>query len=668
MDNQLIKTLLGNVHCDKYDLYSSCGQASGLDSFPSFFTQYSFLFKRTIQDYLINPDKYVFLYKTIVNGKIRQIITYQATPEGQMLRHFHRLFALALGGVYEPDAKSFAYQKGKSTDSCLKLHLRSDTYLKTDIHSYFDSVSFDLLFDRLMTVHSWPKSRTALLKKFLSTCFYKGHLPIGFVTSPILSDIFLKDLDERMSMLKGICYTRYADDFIISTTGVDAKEKLEQALEILRAEITNHKLELNKKKTYIRQLKTEGDAIHLLGLNMVKTSTRKNRITVSHRYIIETSKEIGYLLQNKTNIELWEMRRQFASVMGKVSFITHASKDSAAKLKKLLQIKTGYKGSLTYKALSRLLLDDVSVLQEYEQEKQLETYVRIKHFKVLPATARCWERVTIPADSIKDRSALRHHLFSICREFENESGRLSINRMKLTVGQESLSFEYPWNTELFRSLIRKIRTESTEVSYSSDYQFDNGQPDKLTKCGEYHYTTKNWFRPLIAQRSIGSFILYSAQENRWIFRQDLSTPPQRKQVLETAYLPEISEQTEWEGSISIDLRWPFQLDEDISKKIDALYSQIKDHLSPWWKDNTAHHESRCLQAEQISIKADAQKLMAILDSLQELFSLVKQSNGFSIVNAWFVPVGFLESTKETRLRYICVSTLNGKFTLQKFEG
>ena len=101
-------------------------------------------------------------------------------------------------------------------------------------------------------------------------------------------------------MLKGICYTRYADDFIISTTGVDGKEKLEQALEILRAEISNHKLELNKKKTYIRQLKTEGDAIHLLGLNMVKTSTRKNRITVSHRYIIETSKEIGYLLQNKT--------------------------------------------------------------------------------------------------------------------------------------------------------------------------------------------------------------------------------------------------------------------------------------------------------------------------------------------------------------------------------
>lgn len=666
MDNQFDRTLLENVHCDKGGLYS-CYQTSSVYSFFDFFNKCSSLFKSTIRDYLINPDKYVFLYKTTVNGKIRQIITYQATSEGQLFRHLHRLFALALSGVYEPNAKSFAYQKGKSIDSCLKAHLHSDTFLKTDIHSYFDSVSYDLLLERLMAIRSWPITRKAQLKKVLSTCFYNGHLPIGFVTSPILSDIFLKDLDEHMSMLKGIRYTRYADDIIISTTGDDANERLEQALEILRTEITSHKLELNKKKTYIRQLKIEGDAIHLLGLNMVKTQARKNRVTVSQRYITETSKEIGYLLQNKASIEPWEMRRQFASVMGKVSFITHASKDSANKLKKLLQVKTGYKGSLTYKALSHLLLEDISVLQEYEQEKQIETYVRIKQLKIFPATARCWERVAISADSMHGRDTLRRYLFSICREFENESGRLSINRMTLTVGEESLSFEYPWNTELFRSLIKRIRTESTDVSYSSDYQFDNGQSDRLVKYGEYHYTTKDWFRPLIAQRSIGSCILYSIQENRWILSRDLSTlSPKRKQVLEAAYLPEILEQTEWEGSISIDLRWPFLIDDDISKKIDTSYRQVKNHLRPWFEDN-AHNESRCLQARQISIKSDAQKLMALLDSLQELSSLIKQSNGINIVKAWFVPVGFLESTKETRLKYMCVSTPKGKFTLQKYE-
>ncbi|MBP3209640.1 MAG: hypothetical protein J6M64_07040 [Oscillospiraceae bacterium] len=44
------------------------------------------------------------------------------------------------------------------------------------------------------------------------------------MTSPILSDIFLKDLDERMSALNGIRYTRYADDIIVSSSDSDAKK------------------------------------------------------------------------------------------------------------------------------------------------------------------------------------------------------------------------------------------------------------------------------------------------------------------------------------------------------------------------------------------------------------------------------------------------------------
>ncbi|MBP3209639.1 MAG: hypothetical protein J6M64_07035, partial [Oscillospiraceae bacterium] len=157
---------------------------------------------------------------------------------------------------------------------------------------------------------------------------------------------------------------------------------------------------------------------------MVKTNSKRNRITVSLSFITETSKEIGYLLQNKTNLANWELQQKFTSAMGKVSFIRHASKDSAKKLKKLLEIKTGYKGKLTYKALSKVLLEDVSVLHEFESEKQLETYIRVKNIKTCPASGRCWERVTIPADSQEGRTSFRYYLFSICREFEWNTNRL----------------------------------------------------------------------------------------------------------------------------------------------------------------------------------------------------------------------------------------------------
>lgn len=667
MDNELMD-FLKDAECNKAGLYG-CTDSEGRFKFINFSKQYLVRFKETIQDYLTNPDNAVFLYKTTVNGKVRQIVTYRDTTEGQMLRYLHRLLTLVFWDTYKTHPDSYAYQKGKNVNLCLKKHINSDTFLKTDIQSYFDSIPYELLFDRILQSRVWPKSRKDDLERILSTCFYNGHLPIGFVTSPILSDIFLKDLDERMSVLKGIRYTRYADDIIVSSSGSDAKNKLEQVLETLKAEITNHKLELNGQKTYIRHLKSEGDAIHLLGLNIVKTQTQRNRITVSHRLITETSKEIGYLLQNKTNLTFWEMQRKFASAMGKVSFIRHTSKDSTKKLKKLLKIKTGYTGYLTYKALSRELFENVSALHELEREKQIETYVHIKHIQICPPSGRCWERVTIPADTQEGRTSFRYYLFSICREFEWNTNRLSINRMELSIGEEHYRFEYPWDTKQFRSFIKRIRTESSEVKYSADYLFDNGQTETLIKWGRYHFTTPSFFRPLLTTMCIGSSIVYSEKEERWLLsKYSHSLIAGRAAIMEAAEITEVMEQSEWEGRIDVDLRWPFQMDDEISKEIDATVSRLKNLLKPWMQEDSAPEDSRCFQGEKIRIRTEAQTLASILDSLRDLSSLVKQTNGVNKIDAWFIPVGFLETTKETRLKYLSVSTPRGKFKLSKFEG
>lgn len=667
MDNEHMD-FLKDAECNKAGLYG-CTDSEGRFKFINFSKQYLVRFKETIQDYLTNPDNAVFLYKTTVNGKVRQIVTYRDTTEGQMLRYLHRLLTLVFWDTYKTHPDSYAYQKGKNVNLCLKKHINSDTFLKTDIQSYFDSIPYDLLLDRILQSRVWPKSRKDDLERILSTCFYNGHLPIGFVTSPILSDIFLKDLDERMSVLKGIRYTRYADDIIVSSSGNDAKNKLEHALETLQTEITNHKLELNNQKTYIRHLKSEGDAIHLLGLNMVKTQTQRNRITVSQRFITETSKEIGYLLQNKTNLTFWEMQRKFASAMGKVSFIRHTSKDSTKKLKKLLKIKTGYTGYLTYKALSRELFENVSALHEFEREKQIETYVNIKHIHICPPSGRCWERVTIPADSQEGRASFRYYLFSICREFEWNTNRLSINRMELSIGEEHYRFEYPWDTKQFRSFIKRIRTESSEVNYSADYLFDNGQPETLIKWGRYHFTTPGFFRPLLTTMCIGSSFVYSEKEERWLLsKYSHSLIAGRAAKMEAAEITEVMEQSEWEGRIDVDLRWPFQVDAEISKEIDATVSRLKSLLKPWMQEDSTPGDSRGFQVEKIRIRTDSKTLAAILDSLKDLSSLVKQTNGVNKINAWFIPVGFLETTKETRLKFLSVSTPRGKFKLSKFEG
>jgi len=672
-DNGFMSLALDDVHCDKEGLYS-CTSSGGRFTYKTFLDIYYDKFEKTIQTYLTDPEQLVFMFKTTVNGKVRQIITYRETTEGQMLRHLHRLFALVFQRNYEPHPESYAYQKGKNIELCLKKHLRSDTFLKTDIHSYFDSVSYDLLIARILQLRIWPKSRKDSLKKIVSTCFYNGHLPIGFVSSPILSDIFLKDLDERMSVMKGIRYTRYADDIIVSSSGNDAKNKLEQILETLKTEITNHKLELNDQKTYIRHLKLEGDAIHLLGLNMVKTQTKRNRITVSQSFITETSKEIGYLLQNKTNLESWELQQKFTSAMGKVSFIRHVSKDSAKKLKKLLEIKTGYKGYLTYKALSKVLFENVSVLHEFEKEKQIETYIRIKKIKSYPTSGRCWERVTIPADMYKDvRKKLQSILYGICREFESDTNSVSINRLEVSIGEEQYRFEYPWDVKQFRSFIKRICTESAAINYSADYLFGIGRPETLEKSDENHSIRKGFFCPVGGFIPFGTRIVYSEKGDRWLFTQEsYSQIPGRGNSggtvkMETAEITEVMEQSEWEGRINVNLRWPFQMDDEIRKEINTTASRLKNLLKPWMQEDSAPGDSRCFQGEKIRIRTEAQTLASILDSLKDLSSLVKQTNGVNEIDAWFIPVGFLETTKETRLKYLNVSTPRGKFKMRKFE-
>jgi arsenate reductase-like glutaredoxin family protein len=113
-------------------------------------------------------------------------------------------------------------------------------------------------------------------------------------------------------------------------------------------------LELNSKKTYIRRLQQSGDAIHLLGLNIVKTDTDTNRITVSDSYIRKTSIDFCNLLYNKNKMDKEELDQAFLAVNGKIQFIINASEKSAKKLQKMLSVKLSREIRLDHQTLSRM--------------------------------------------------------------------------------------------------------------------------------------------------------------------------------------------------------------------------------------------------------------------------------------------------------------------------
>lgn len=239
---------------------------------------------------------------------------------------------------------SFAYKIGLGILPCLEQHLESDVFLKTDIHEFFNSIQYDLLLDLILEDTACKKNK-ALMKLILKTCFYDGHMPIGFVTSPALSDLYLHKLDKSFVNRANVVYSRYADDFIISGNGneeimKDIKNEIESVL-------SEYGLQLNEKKTYCRTLRQEGDAIHVLGLNLVK-GERHNRITVSDRYIRSTSKDICELLTNHNYLTNEEKEYDLARLNGMIEFVRYASPSSFKKLEKMVSIKHGEKVELDH--------------------------------------------------------------------------------------------------------------------------------------------------------------------------------------------------------------------------------------------------------------------------------------------------------------------------------
>ena len=156
-------------------------------------------------------------------------------------------------------------------------------------------------------------------------------MPIGYVTSPKLSDFYLYNIDniiEEISRKYNVCYTRYADDILISSNN---KEKNNEVFLKLQLELNGKKLILNKKKTKFKALVNNSDTITYLGLFLIKKNN-ENEMKVSNKYIRETSFECRKLLKPITFDE-------YEKICGKINYIKLISEKSYHTLLELFYIK-----------------------------------------------------------------------------------------------------------------------------------------------------------------------------------------------------------------------------------------------------------------------------------------------------------------------------------------
>ena len=123
--------------------------------------------------------------------------------------------------VLEHDA-AYAYVEGRSIKSALMVHQANDSkfFLKVDIEKFFDNCTTELLQSKLSVVYPFNKYPKDVLTKLINLATLNGVLPQGMPLSPFLTNILMVPFDYTFSWYckqKGLIYTRYADDILISS-------------------------------------------------------------------------------------------------------------------------------------------------------------------------------------------------------------------------------------------------------------------------------------------------------------------------------------------------------------------------------------------------------------------------------------------------------------------
>ena len=138
---------------------------------------------------------------------------------------------------------------GRSPKTNASVHRCKPYVLNVDLKDFFPSVTKEKMMTKLKAT-AFDKS---LLPWVEAACFHEGALPQGSPTSPVLSNIYMTELDSVFSDLASTQhwdYTRYADDITFSG-GVNLKEVMKSLLVFMGNRLKAKGLKINPKKVKI---------------------------------------------------------------------------------------------------------------------------------------------------------------------------------------------------------------------------------------------------------------------------------------------------------------------------------------------------------------------------------------------------------------------------------
>lgn len=215
------------------------------------------------------------------------------------------------GVLYHTSA--FAYVKGRSTIDAVKRHQSNESkwFAKFDISNFFGSITLEYVMSILEMIFPFSEiiqreDGKIELERALELGFYKGVLPQGTPLSPLLTNIIMIPVDFKLANAlrdynnQRFVYTRYADDFLISSKYSFKFRDIEELIVQTMSEFKTP-FSLNTRKT--RYGSSAGS-----NWNLGVLLNKDNQITVGHKRKKHFNNMLMRYATDVKNGNRWELK------------------------------------------------------------------------------------------------------------------------------------------------------------------------------------------------------------------------------------------------------------------------------------------------------------------------------------------------------------------------
>ena len=252
------------------------------------------------------------------------------------LKKYHDFLTLFIFENFRINLQAvYSYRKGVNVYDAVSKHAKSKYFFQTDIVNFFNSIDVDIVrkifLDNLDVMPVGDAE--AYMERIFDLVTVDGMLPVGFSTSPIISNACLFEFDEILYKYceeNNIVYTRYADDIIISSVDKDGLVGIFDFVERILFDTFDGKFKLHQGKTKFTHI---GLKVKLLGMVILQNGTisvdakLKNKIEVMLYFYVSDRAKFLELAESDFSTEM-------AKMSGYLGYVNTIDKNYLNKLRK----------------------------------------------------------------------------------------------------------------------------------------------------------------------------------------------------------------------------------------------------------------------------------------------------------------------------------------------